>query len=400
MELKILELQKEGITAPPQHSSNVAPTLPKLPPFTEDDDCDAYLRRFERYASSVGWDKSDWGIALSALLTGRALEVYNRLSETQTKDYFEVKKAILRIYDLSEEGYRIRFRSSKPQMGESHAQFVERIEDYLDRWVEMSGRTPDLAALKELLVMEHIYEVSDHDLGLFLRERKPSSLVALTTLADQYAEAHSIQVHAQDFAQPRDGKHIDKKASQKGKCFECGKFGHYSNNCPLKQQSKVRNNRNTGKSSIADACVAGICPTTTSATDDDGSLSDGENSTVQLPCGHELTIISASCISKPSHMPICEGELNNDTISVLRDTGCSSVIVRKALVRDYEYVGHTQTCALVDGSLRRAPVARIQVKSPYFSGKVNALCFENPPYDLIIGNVPGVQDAGSPLLYD
>ena len=41
--------------------------------------------------------------------------------------------------------------------------------------------------------------------------------------------------------------------------------------------------------------------------------------------------------------------------------------------------------------MRRFPIAYVNVHTPYFSGNVKALCMNNPVYDLIIGNVTGVQ---------
>ena len=41
---------------------------------------DSYLSRFEKYATANEWKKSVWATYSSALLKGRALDVYDRLS--------------------------------------------------------------------------------------------------------------------------------------------------------------------------------------------------------------------------------------------------------------------------------------------------------------------------------
>ena len=80
---------------------------PKLPSFVDcKDDLDAYLQRFERFATTVKWEKTGWASKLSALLSGRALEVYSRLSEKAAQDYDRVKLALMKRYDLTEDGYR------------------------------------------------------------------------------------------------------------------------------------------------------------------------------------------------------------------------------------------------------------------------------------------------------
>ena len=72
---------------------------------------------------------------------------------------------------------------------------------------------------------------------------------------------------------------------------------------------------------------------------------------------------------------------------MLRDTGCSTVVVKGELVDDEQMTGGTETCILIDGTVRRTPVAEIEIETPYYTRKVKAVCMENPLYDAIIGNV-------------
>ena len=52
----------------------ISARVPQLPIFQEDrDDTDVYLQRFERFAIIQKWDKANWAMMLSALLTGRTL---------------------------------------------------------------------------------------------------------------------------------------------------------------------------------------------------------------------------------------------------------------------------------------------------------------------------------------
>lgn len=78
---------------------------PKRPAFVDGkDDLDAYLQRFERFADTAKWHRTGWASKLSALLSGRALEVYSRLSEEAARDYDKVKIALMKRYDLTEDG--------------------------------------------------------------------------------------------------------------------------------------------------------------------------------------------------------------------------------------------------------------------------------------------------------
>jgi len=112
---------------------------PKLPHFEESkDNIDSYLRRFERYAVLRGWPKDEWALYLSALLTGKALEVYSRLTEEEAYDYNRLKAALLRKYELTAEGFRRKFYEVRREQGETAAQFTSRLMGYLDRWIQLA----------------------------------------------------------------------------------------------------------------------------------------------------------------------------------------------------------------------------------------------------------------------
>ena len=77
-ELKKQELMnaKAEVKPPLANESTLQAKLPKLPPFNDGkDELDANLKCFERFAMSMKWPKEDSATSLSALLTGRALEM-------------------------------------------------------------------------------------------------------------------------------------------------------------------------------------------------------------------------------------------------------------------------------------------------------------------------------------
>jgi len=63
-------------------------------------------------------------------------------------------------------------------------------------------------------------------------------------------------------------------------------------------------------------------------------------------------------------------------------------VVKRSLVSDNQLTRAEQTCVLIDGTVRRLPVAEIEIETPYYTGKVTAVCMKNPLYDVIIGNIP------------
>jgi len=91
-------------------------------------------------------------------------------------------------------------------------------------------------------------------------------------------------------------------------------------------------------------------------------------------------------------MPIADVLLENKPVQVLRDTGCSAVIVRGSLVSGTKLTRQEARCVLIDGSTRRAPVAQVFLDTPYFTGVIDAVCMKDPLYDVIVGNIPGATD--------
>ena len=95
MELKAQDQASASlaVTPPPRNKDAKSPKLPSF--IDEKDELDSYLLRFERYAENASWEKDTWAIKLSALLTGRAMDVYTRMSDADASDYDKLKKALL-----------------------------------------------------------------------------------------------------------------------------------------------------------------------------------------------------------------------------------------------------------------------------------------------------------------
>ena len=199
--LKELELKAQqsqagaslAATSPPRNKDAKSPKLPSF--IDEKDELDSYLLRFERYAENASWEKDTWAIKLSALLTGRAMDVYTRMSDADASDYDKLKKALLTRYNYTEDGYRKRFREATPETEETIDQFVIRLKNYLAKWLELSGGSPDnFDALVDLIVKEQFINACSEDLAMYLLERGPKDLVELTTWAQKYLIAHKEQL--------------------------------------------------------------------------------------------------------------------------------------------------------------------------------------------------------------
>ena len=109
---------------------------------------------------------------------------------------------------------------------------------------------------------------------------------------------------------------------------------------------------------------------------------------------NQVRVSSAASLS--AEMNTVQGMLGKETVEVLRDTGCSGVIVKKILVPEEAYTGRNQTMVMVDCTARILPEAKVSIDTPYYKGEVLALCLENPLVDLIVGNIPSARERTDP----
>nr|CAB3263334.1 uncharacterized protein LOC108950802 [Phallusia mammillata] len=366
LELKRLELQMAEIGGAQREASAGKAKAPKLPAFVDGkDELDSYLLRFERFAVTCKWERSEWASALSALLTGRALDVYSRLSDDDAVDYDQLKQALLNRYDLNEEGYRCKFRNSKPEKGESPSQFAVRLQNYLQKWVKLSGFSIEWKDVSSLLVKEQFLKSCPKELSTHLMEQAPKTLDSLTGIAEQFLAAHN-----------REMAH-DVRQEVRELCADCKQAGHATENCP-KRKPDAR---------VPRKCF--LC-------DKVGHIAKDCYSRALPP----VRMSSAAACSmegvQESNLPLREGVVNNQTVTVLRDTGCTGVLVDRKFVHDDQVSDRPGFLSLADGSVVSAEVANMEVNTPYFTGEVEALCLNNPSHDLVIGNIGGVRPADDP----
>ncbi|KAK3766993.1 hypothetical protein RRG08_058908 [Elysia crispata] len=156
LEMKSLELSAAE-TKDLGSSADEAARAPKLPSFNENsDEMDAYLERSERFSKDNNWQEAAWAVRLSALLTGNSLEFFSRLPKEEADDHRELKLALLRHYDYTDDGYRRKLRNCKPEEGETRDLFIERIKSYLEKCLATAGLNEDYADIQDLIQKERL----------------------------------------------------------------------------------------------------------------------------------------------------------------------------------------------------------------------------------------------------
>ena len=186
--------QQDGGDGPGQASRvGHRPTLPKLPAFRDKtDDIDSYLFRFETHATALKWDKTHWVTYLSALLEGTALTLFHSLSDTEdgTVTYEQLKSALLKKFQCTPEGFRKRFRESKPTAGEPFETYSVELRRLADRWISLSKVEKTYEGLLGLILSEQLLQSVSHDLATFLCEKDERSFQNLIKSAESYRHAH------------------------------------------------------------------------------------------------------------------------------------------------------------------------------------------------------------------
>ena len=168
-------------------------------------------------------------------------------------------------------------------------------------------------------------------------------------------------------------------------CYICHKTRHISRDCKKIQTASVAVNCVENAASVhkGSACVQ--INTHVPCCDD-------------TKCGKMLPIFSGACHVANDEMPVTKGLVGSMEVEMLRDTGCSGVVVSRSMISDDQLLDKTERCMLIDGSILKVPMACIDIDTPYFTGKsIEAMVMKSPVYDLVVGNIPGARKADDPI---
>ena len=125
---------------------------------------------------------------LSALLKGRALNVYDRLSTEDAADYDKLKDALLKNFNMTERGFRKKIRYSRPERSETFI-VSSRLCSYLNKWLTMAKVEKSLEAVCDFMARDQFLEACSRELFVHLKPKAFENLDAMAKEADLFAEA-------------------------------------------------------------------------------------------------------------------------------------------------------------------------------------------------------------------
>ena len=107
--------------------------------------------------------------------------------------------------------------------------------------------------------------------------------------------------------------------------------------------------------------------------------------TLELKSGEKIKVLNDACMAEINdNLPVLSGKVGGKKVEVLRDSGCSGVIIKKEFVDETDFTGEMEHIMTVDRTIKRAPMAKVEVDTPFYGGTVEVLCLQDPLFDLII----------------
>ncbi|XP_070401407.1 uncharacterized protein [Nothobranchius furzeri] len=118
----------------------------------------------------------------------KALEAYAGMDEDQSDSYDAIKAAVLSKFNVTEEIYRYRFRSTSVPVGETVRETYNRIKGLSKRWMRPDSRSKE--EIGETIILEQYLRVLQPDVRTWVKENNPRTGEEAANLAERYLAAH------------------------------------------------------------------------------------------------------------------------------------------------------------------------------------------------------------------
>ena len=351
-----------GLGAGGSHESEA-----KVSKLTEADDIEAYLTTFERLMGAFSVPKERWVFKLAPQLTGKAQQAYAALDLDKTTDYDQVKSAILKRYNVTEETYRTRLRAVTRGKQESYAEMATRVMDLTRKWTRRCAADAD--AVREVIAVEQLLNSMPVAVRVWVAERKPQTVAEAGKLADDHMEARG-SVEGSKQLDPQEGP----KGAGARQCHRCHKVGHLARDCTQR------------------ATPAQVTPTVPSPGVEARMERNGPRC---YSCGQRGHLAN-KCPSKPAMFCgqgtdprpelVCCGTVEGKPIDrILLDTGAATTLVHRGLVPANKILPRTIDIRCAHGDVTCYPMAEVSMRVGGFAFSVQAAMSQNLPVPVLLG---------------
>ncbi|KAL7870568.1 hypothetical protein SRHO_G00080650 [Serrasalmus rhombeus] len=174
-----------------QVSSHTVWPTPRLPTLKESDDIEHFLTMFERIAQTANWPSGSWALHLVPLLEGKARAAYVAMDGMDIGNYYKVKDAILRKYEINKDTYRQRFRTNEIREAETPRELYTRLKGLYEKWM-----TPQEKSKEEIgdeIVLEQYLRMVRPELRRWIIERSPGSTLQAVEMSEAFVAARQSE---------------------------------------------------------------------------------------------------------------------------------------------------------------------------------------------------------------
>ncbi|GFS23662.1 hypothetical protein ElyMa_001645200 [Elysia marginata] len=184
-------------------------------------------------------------------------------------------------------------------------------------------------------------------------------------------------------------------------CFKCKKTGHIARYCTAVDTTMKKAGAGVVLTATEVKAAAVKKPTEGSTMKvTDNLQSEMKDGMLELASGKSISVMM-NCApvwkTKSFRLPTLRGEIDGREVDVMRDNGCEGVVVRRQLVDAGQLTGECCLLLRIDNAvLFFAERAVINLRAPFLSGEVQALCMPGAICDVIVEKVDEARSPEDP----
>ncbi|XP_065417676.1 uncharacterized protein LOC135974320 [Chrysemys picta bellii] len=373
-ELAVMESKRRN----PPPASSTSPKIHKwerlCPQYDESSDIAEYFITFERLCTLHAIPEDQKMTTLIAKLTGRALDIFNKMPIDDASNYGKFKDLVLKQFQVTPETYRVKFRSLKRGSGLSNVAYANEMRDLVDKWVRGRGIT-SFEGMCDLVTQEHFLNMCSDEVKQYLWDKKVNAVGELAEYADSYEQAQAAIKHkplAEGYKvggkqnhrfTPGSGKKeagrspphspgtrpkFPVQAEEPKRCYHCKSTEHLRNKCPL--------------------------------------LSEAAASQSQAVASFHTGFVKLAS-TQPSNEHMHAVKLNGQMLLGLRDTGAEISVVRRDLIQEKDLLpGKMAELELVGGYKVLAPLAKVHMQTRDLQAELTVATVANNFAPFLLGN--------------